>query len=76
MQAPAAETLSECLSRIPIVCSVAILSPHGFFGQKDVLGKPDTGGQVSRVVFILHSNSSSNGGFRVQGSTACLLIMG
>lgn len=29
---------------------VAILSPHGYFGQKDVLGLPDTGGQI---VYIL-----------------------
>ncbi|KAK9808274.1 hypothetical protein WJX73_006327 [Symbiochloris irregularis] len=35
---------------LPIVHRVAILSPHGFFGQKDVLGKPDTGGQI---VYIL-----------------------
>lgn len=35
------------------MCSVAILSPHGFFGQKDVLGKPDTGGQVRQSIFVL-----------------------
>jgi sucrose synthase len=29
-----------------MVFAVAILSPHGFFGQEGVLGKPDTGGQV------------------------------
>lgn len=46
MQAPDAELLQEFLGRLPIIFNVAILSPHGFFGQKDVLGKPDTGGQV------------------------------
>ena len=45
-QAPDAELLQEFLGRLPIIFNVAILSPHGFFGQKDVLGKPDTGGQV------------------------------
>ncbi len=25
---------------------VVILSPHGYFGQTNVLGMPDTGGQV------------------------------
>lgn len=29
---------------------MVILSPHGFFGQSNVLGLPDTGGQV---VYIL-----------------------
>ncbi len=29
---------------------MAILSPHGYFAQKDVLGRPDTGGQI---VYIL-----------------------
>lgn len=45
-QAPDAELLQEFLGRLPIIFNVVILSPHGFFGQKDVLGKPDTGGQV------------------------------
>ena len=34
------------LGRLPIGFNVVILSPHGFFGQANVLGKPDTGGQV------------------------------
>jgi len=33
-----------------MIFSLAILSPHGFFGQSNVLGLPDTGGQV---VYIL-----------------------
>jgi sucrose synthase len=33
-----------------MIFSIAILSPHGWFGQSDVLGRPDTGGQV---VYIL-----------------------
>lgn len=46
LQAPDASLLENFLSRLPIVQRVAILSPHGFFGQSNVLGKPDTGGQV------------------------------
>jgi sucrose synthase len=42
--------LEEFFSRLPLVSKVAILSPHGWFGQKNVLGKPDTGGQV---IYIL-----------------------
>nr|MBC8426064.1 sucrose synthase [bacterium] len=44
------ERLERFLSRIPMVHHIAILSPHGWFGQHDVLGRPDTGGQV---VYIL-----------------------
>lgn len=50
MQAPDDKTLSNFLSRLPMVFNVVIMSPHGFFGQSNVLGMPDTGGQV---VYIL-----------------------
>jgi sucrose synthase len=50
LEAPSPDTLEEFLSRVPMVFSIAILSPHGYFGQAGVLGKPDTGGQV---VYIL-----------------------
>jgi sucrose synthase len=50
LEAPSPTTLEEFLARIPMIFSIAILSPHGFFGQAGVLGKPDTGGQV---VYIL-----------------------
>lgn len=50
LQAPDPATLEKFLGRIPMVFNVAILSPHGYFGQADVLGMPDTGGQV---VYIL-----------------------
>ncbi|CAG9465433.1 unnamed protein product [Pedinophyceae sp. YPF-701] len=50
MQAPEESTLKNFLARLPMVFSVVIMSPHGFFGQSDVLGLPDTGGQV---VYIL-----------------------
>ncbi len=37
---------------------VVILSPHGFFGQQNVLGKPDTGGQVRGTVHLHPSNDA------------------
>jgi len=50
LEAPDPSTLERFLGRIPMIFSLAILSPHGFFGQANVLGRPDTGGQV---VYIL-----------------------
>ena len=50
LEAPSPENLERFLARIPMIFSLAILTPHGYFGQSGVLGKPDTGGQV---VYIL-----------------------
>ncbi|MEW7978098.1 MAG: sucrose synthase [Candidatus Sedimenticola endophacoides] len=50
LEAPDPENIERFLARVPMIFSVAILSPHGWFGQADVLGRPDTGGQV---VYIL-----------------------
>ena len=50
LEAPSPENLETFLGRIPMIFSLAILSPHGWFGQSNVLGRPDTGGQV---VYIL-----------------------
>jgi sucrose synthase len=50
LHSPDNAALKEFLSRIPMIFNIAIISPHGFFGQENVLGKPDTGGQV---VYIL-----------------------
>ncbi len=47
---PDAQGLATFLERVPMIFSIAIVSPHGYFGQANVLGKPDTGGQV---VYIL-----------------------
>ncbi len=47
---PRSDILEEFISRVPMISKVAILSPHGWFGQENVLGKPDTGGQV---IYIL-----------------------
>jgi sucrose synthase len=50
LEAPSPDNLEDFLGRIPMIFSLAILSPHGYFGQANVLGRPDTGGQV---VYIL-----------------------
>ncbi|XP_074267984.1 sucrose synthase-like [Silene latifolia] len=50
LDAPDAENLGKFLGRIPLVFNVVIMSPHGYFAQDNVLGYPDTGGQV---VYIL-----------------------
>jgi sucrose synthase len=49
---PNAPQVEEFVSRVPmpLVSKVAIISPHGWFGQENVLGMPDTGGQV---IYIL-----------------------
>ncbi|GJM25267.1 MAG: sucrose synthase [Phycisphaerae bacterium] len=50
LEAPGPEVLENFLARIPMIFNIVILSPHGYFGQSNVLGLPDTGGQV---VYIL-----------------------
>ncbi|MFP4522205.1 MAG: sucrose synthase [Fibrobacterota bacterium] len=47
---PESSLLEKFISRVPMVSKIAVLSPHGWFGQQNVLGKPDTGGQV---IYIL-----------------------
>ncbi|XP_073101092.1 sucrose synthase 1 isoform X3 [Elaeis guineensis] len=50
LEAPDPCTLEKFLGTIPMVFNVVILSPHGYFAQANVLGYPDTGGQI---VYIL-----------------------
>ncbi len=50
LEAPDPGNLERFLSRIPMIFNLVILSPHGYFAQDNVLGLPDTGGQV---VYIL-----------------------
>jgi sucrose synthase len=49
---PTDEQLGNFISRVPmpLISKIAIISPHGWFGQTNALGKPDTGGQV---IYIL-----------------------
>ncbi|KAF7804878.1 sucrose synthase 2 [Senna tora] len=56
LQAPDPSTLETFLGRIPMVFNVVILSPHGYFGQANVLGLPDTGGQRSLLSPYLSSS--------------------
>jgi sucrose synthase len=50
LEAPSPRNLEKFLANLPMIFSVIILSPHGYFGQSNVLGLPDTGGQI---VYIL-----------------------
>jgi len=50
LEQPNETVLEEFLARIPMVSKVALISPHGWFGQDNVLGRPDTGGQVVYVL--------------------------
>lgn len=50
LEAPDPAVLERFLARVPMIFNLLILSPHGYFGQANVLGRPDTGGQV---VYIL-----------------------
>ncbi len=49
---PTNEEFERFISRVPmpLISKIAIISPHGWFGQTNVLGRPDTGGQV---IYIL-----------------------
>ncbi|CAA0836163.1 Sucrose synthase 6 [Striga hermonthica] len=50
LQAPDPINMEAFFSRLPVIYNIVIFSVHGYFGQADVLGLPDTGGQV---VYIL-----------------------
>jgi sucrose synthase len=50
LETPDQQSLRDFLSQIPMIFNIAIITPHGYFGQEGVLGMPDTGGQV---VYIL-----------------------
>ncbi|KAL3747033.1 hypothetical protein ACJRO7_015897 [Eucalyptus globulus] len=50
LMVPNPGALEKFLGRIPMVFDVVIVSPHGYFAQDNVLGYPDSGGQV---VYIL-----------------------
>ncbi len=50
LEAPDRDNLELFLGRVPMIFNLVILTPHGYFAQANVLGMPDTGGQV---VYIL-----------------------
>jgi sucrose synthase len=49
---PTDQLLENFISRVPmpLISRIAVISPHGWFGQSNSFGKPDTGGQV---IYIL-----------------------
>lgn len=51
LEVPDPGLLEKFLARVPMIFRLVIISPHGFLGQSNVLGMPDTGGQV---VYILN----------------------
>lgn len=50
IDSPDHQTLEALISRIPMIFNIVLVSPHGWFGQEGVLGRPDTGGQVVYVL--------------------------
>ena len=50
IDAPDPQILEQFISRIPMIFNIVLVSPHGWFGQEGVLGRPDTGGQVVYVL--------------------------
>ncbi|GFZ17994.1 sucrose synthase 6 [Actinidia rufa] len=49
-QAPDPTKMESFFRRLPNIFNIVIFSVHGYFGQADVLGLPDTGGQVTRLI--------------------------
>lgn len=56
LQAPDPVNLEKFFGRVPSIFNIVILSPHGYFGQADVLGLPDTGGQVYKELDLSTDN--------------------
>lgn len=50
IDSPDDRSLDAFISRIPMIFRIVLVSPHGWFGQEGVLGRPDTGGQVVYVL--------------------------
>ncbi len=46
LNSPDNTALKEFISKIPMIFNIAIISPHGYFAQQNVLGLPDSGGQI------------------------------
>ncbi len=55
LEAPDPANLEAFLSRVPMIFNLAIISPHGYFAQDNVLGMPDTGGQVVYILDQVHA---------------------
>ena len=55
LEAPDPANIERFLSRVPMIFSIVIVSPHGYFAQDRVLGLPDTGGQVVYILDQVHA---------------------
>lgn len=53
LQSPDPVNMEKFLGRLPIIFNVVLFSVHGYFGQSDVLGLPDTGGQVESPILAI-----------------------
>ncbi|MBD1837359.1 sucrose synthase [Coleofasciculus sp. FACHB-64] len=73
LDSPDHQTLEAFLSRIPMVFRIVLVSPHGWFGQEGVLGRPDTGGQV---VYVLDQAKSLEQQMQEDLSLAGLDVLG
>ncbi len=58
IDSPDHQSLEAFISRVPMIFKIVLVSPHGWFGQEGVLGRPDTGGQV---VYVLDQVKSLEG---------------
>ncbi len=67
------EILEKFMSRIPLIFKVLVTSPHGWFGQEGVLGRPDTGGQV---VYVLDQVKELEKQIRENATLAGLDVLG
>ncbi len=50
LQSADPDHVARLLGKLPLVKNILMVSPHGWFAQENVLGKPDTGGQVTYVL--------------------------
>lgn len=57
LQAPDPLHMEKLFNKIPTTFNIVIFSPQGYFGQADVLGLPDTGGQVQGFDLTLKKTS-------------------
>jgi sucrose synthase len=73
IDSPDHQTLEAFVSRIPMVFKIVLVSPHGWFGQEGVLGRPDTGGQV---VYVLDQAKSLEQQLQEDTTLAGLDVMG
>ncbi len=73
IDSPDHQTLEAFISRIPMIFKIVLVSPHGWFGQEGVLGRPDTGGQV---VYILDQVRSLEKQLQEDLSLAGLDVLG